>query len=247
MKRMLRAAAAAAILTSGLGSIGCVSTGTCGKGGCGGGAGGGDGHGVFGDLYRKTNDPCYPERYQYAAREAVVAPFAQQVYNGHVLNQTVWNHYFEFGTDALTPAGAEKLISISRVRPGPDPRVYLQTARDLPSNADPAKVADARTDLDVKRAAVVQKFLANQPAFAGPVPYEIFVHDPETPGIRAELVLRAYNGSYQGYRGGVSGAGTGVLGTGGGTNLNAVPTGGGSGTPAGSSGPVGPGGPGTGR
>jgi hypothetical protein len=191
---------------------------------------------VFGDLYRKTNDPCYPERYQYAAREAVVAPFAQQVYNGHVLNQSVWNHYFEFGTATLTPAGAEKLISLARVRPGPDPRIYLQTARDLPTNVDPAKTADIRADLDVKRAATIQKFMANQPAFGGPVPYEIFVHDPATPSIRADMVTRSYNGSFLGYRGGVTGAGTGVLGTGGGQGtLTAIPTGGGSGTPAGSS------------
>lgn len=225
MKRMLRAAAAAAILTSGLGSIGCVSTGTCGKGGC----GGGDGHGgVFGDLYRKTNDPCYPERYQYAAREAVVAPFAQQVHNGYVLNQTIYNHYFEFGTSTLTPAGAEKLISLARARPGPDARIYLQTARDLPANADPAKVADVRATLDVKRAEAIQKFMANQPAFAGPVAYEIFVHDPATPGIHSDMAGNAYRGSIAGYRGGVSGAGTGVLGTGGSANLTTAPAGSGT-------------------
>jgi hypothetical protein len=249
MKRMLRAAAAAVILTSGLGSIGCVNTGTCGggscgSGGCGGGGNGVDGKKTLGDCYRTTNDPCYPERYNFAARQAVVAPFAQQAYNGHVLNQTIWNYLFEPGTDRLTPAGAEKLISIARERPGPDPRIYLQTSRDLPPTADPAKVPDVRANLDVRRATTVQNFLAAQPAYAGPVAYEIFVHDPATPSIRAEMVMRSYNGSYQRFIGNVSGAGTGVLGTGGQGNLTvaptSVPTGGGGGTPTGSSSPVGP-------
>jgi hypothetical protein len=249
MKRMLRAAAAAAILTSGLGSIGCVNTGTCGggSGGCGSGGNGVDGKKTLGDCYRTTNDPCYPERYNFAARQAVVAPFAQQAYNGHVLNQTIWNYLFEPGTDKLTPAGAEKLISIARERPGPDPRIYLQTSRDLPLVADPAKVPDVRADLDVRRAATVQKFLAAQPAFAGPVAYEIFVHDPATPSIRAEMVMRSYNGSYRGYNGGITGAaGIGALGTGSGNQGNltvaptSVPTGGGSGAPTGSSPSVGP-------
>src|SRR5262245_49955435 len=108
MNRMIRAAAAAAILTSGLGSIGCVSTGSCGSGSCGGGALGGhrgaargEGHGALGDCYRNFIDPCYPERYEHAARQAVLAPFAQQVHNGHVLNQTIWNYYFEAGSDKL--------------------------------------------------------------------------------------------------------------------------------------------------
>ncbi len=68
MTRFIRAASAAAILTSGLCSLGCVT-------------GGGKTHG---DAYRNAVDPCYPERYNHAARQAVLAPFAQQVHNGHV-------------------------------------------------------------------------------------------------------------------------------------------------------------------
>ena len=37
-----------------------------------------------------------------------------------------------------------------------------------------------------KRAAAVQKYLATVPSFA-PVSYEIFVHNPATPGINAEF------------------------------------------------------------
>ena len=207
MKRMMRAAAAAAILTSGLGSIGCVSTG---------GGARGEGHGPIGDHWRNAADPCYPERYNHAARQAVIAPFAQQVHNGHALNQTVWNYYFEAGTDKLTSAGMEKLDSIARTRPG-DAKLYIQASRDLSLTADNAgKIADLRTDLDVKRAVAIQKYMGTQPAIGGAVAYEVYVHDAPTPGINAEMAAGAYRGSILGYQGGISGAaGIGALGTGG--------------------------------
>lgn len=247
MNRMIRAAAAAAILTSGLGSIGCVNTGTsgCGGGGCGAGGAGGNGPGgrkTLGDCYRNAVDPCYPERYNHAARQATLAPFAQQVHNGYVLNQTIWNWYFEFGSDKLTPAGIEKLTSLARERPAPDPKIFIQTARDIPATTDPAKIADVRNDLDTKRAASIRAYMASQPTFA-PVVYEFYVHDPATPGINSEMASNAYRSSFRGYSGGITGsAGIGALSTGGGTNLTVVGTGGGGGTPAGSS----TGGPGTG-
>src|SRR5436305_105569 len=104
MTRKMRAAALLAVaVTGGLGSVGCVHN--------------DGGKGVAGDAYRKWGDPCYPERYNHMARAEVLAPFAQQVYNGHVLNQTIYNWYFEAGTDKLTPAGIEKLNSIARTRP----------------------------------------------------------------------------------------------------------------------------------
>jgi hypothetical protein len=213
MNRTIRAAAAAALLTCGLGSVGCVHT---------------DGS-TPGDHYRNWVDPCYPQRYEYAARQAVIYPFAQQTYNGHVLNQTLWNYYFVPGTDQLTPMGAEKLDSLARVRPGPDPRLYIQTARDLPETGDPAKLADARAELDAKRAGAVQRYMSNQPAFGGPVAYEVFVHDPSVPGIYSTFAEYGWRGSLQQYRGNVSGGGTGVLGTGGGGANLTAPLGGGAG------------------
>ncbi len=239
MNRTMRAAAAAAILTSGLGSIGCVNTGTsgCSSGSCAGGAGAGgigargEGHGPIGDHWRNFVDPCYPERYNYAARESVIYPFAQQAANGHFLNQTIWNYYFEAGTDRLTPAGIEKLDSLTRARPAPDPRLYIQTARDIPATPENVgKLADVRAELDSKRAAAVKKYMSTQ-LFA-PVAFEVFVHDAPVPGMNSDMALRAYNGSILQYRGGVSGAGTGTLGTGGQGSLTA-PTGGGGGTGAG--------------
>ncbi len=240
MNPMMRAAAAAAILTSGFGSIGCMSTGTCGSGGCGGnGSNGAGGHSSVEDHYRNAVDVCYPERYQHAARQAVIAPFAQQVENGHFLNQTLWNYYFDAGSDKLSPAGMEKLDSLTRTRPAPDSKLYLQTARDITVTPDNVvKLAELRNDLDAKRAVAVQKYMANQPAFGAPIAYEIYVHDAPIPGINAEMAARAYRGSFQGYTGGVSGgAGGGVVGTGGGGgNLTSAPPASGGGAAGGSGG-----------
>jgi hypothetical protein len=126
------------------------------------------------------------------------------------------------------------LVSLARARPGPDGRIYLQTSRDVLPNPDPAKVAAARNELDVKRAAAIQKFMTNQPAGGA---FEIFVHDAATPGINSEMVAGAYRGSFLGYRGGITGAaGIGALGTGGSTNLTVAPVinnGGGAGAGAG--------------
>ena len=153
-------------------------------------------------------DTNWPDRYDYAARQSVLAPFAQQVTNGHFLHQTLWNWYFEPGTDKLTPGGMEKLDSLARTTPGPDTKIYIQTARDLvvaPENTD--KIVAMRTDLDAKRAAAIQRYLNTQPG--GAIPYEIAVHDAPVPGIPAPFVAGAYRGQGQGYHGGLS-AGSGA-------------------------------------
>ena len=49
----------------------------------------------------KCADPCWPERYSYMARQSVYAVSAPQIRNGHVLDQTVWNYFFEVGTDTI--------------------------------------------------------------------------------------------------------------------------------------------------
>src|SRR5947209_1427699 len=103
------------------------------------------------NVYRNIVDPCYPERYDYAARQEVTAAMAPQVFNGHVLDQTVWNYHFEYdalkheGTDKLTPGGLEHLAYLARRRPTADPVVYLQTAQDIVYDpADPDGLADKR-------------------------------------------------------------------------------------------------------
>ena len=226
MKRIVRAATAA-LAVAGIGTIGCTHTGQpAGEGAAGGGA-----------VYRQFVDPCWPERYNATARNEVLAPFAVQVNNGNVLNQTLWNWYFEPGTDKLTGAGRAKLDSIAQTRPAPDTRLYIQAARDVavtPENID--KVGATRDDLTSKRAAAIQRYMATQPAIGTLVAYEIHVHDAVPPGIAAEFAATAYRGQTQGYTGRLpnsqsGGGGAGAQSTGGGGGN----TGGGGGTGGGGS------------
>jgi hypothetical protein len=223
MNRFVRGAAAAVLAAGGLGSLGCMG----------------------GERYRNWVDPCWPERYNAAARDEVLDPFRKQVHNGQVLHHTIWNYYFVPGTDVLTPAGMEKLDSIAKERPAPDPKLFIQTARDIPvvppapaaagapgepGNLD--RIPALREELDGRRAAVVQKYMASQPTFT-PVAYEIFVHDPVVTGIHSNFAGNAFRGQLQGYRGGLAGSGGGaVIGTGGGT-MAGPPGGGMAGPPGG--------------
>jgi hypothetical protein len=119
---------------------------------------------------------AWPERYILAARREAEAVLKPRTCNGHVLDQTVWNHHFEEGTDRLTAGGLDHLASIARRRPRPDPLVFLQTAQDIPS--DP-KSEQVRADLDARRTRAVRKFLAAQGG--RDVVYRIEVRDPGKP------------------------------------------------------------------
>lgn len=161
MKKSMTKGLAGAFLAGGILAAGCHST------------DGSMGHG----------DPCWPDRYSNEARAAVVANFQPQVENGHVLDQTVWNQHFEFGTDKLNGAGMDKLDQLARRRPHPDPKVFLQTARDMPyDGAKPDEYASKRQELDTKRVAAMQKYLAAS-LTGRQVAFDIQVHDPAMPGI----------------------------------------------------------------
>ena len=104
--------------TLGAAGLGCGTLPTtCGDYGCGagcgsgcGGPGGSPGQDPTGNqLY----DRCYPQRYWYLAETEVNRTMAPQVLNGHILDQTVWNHHFEPTTDTLTPGGAAHLLYLS--------------------------------------------------------------------------------------------------------------------------------------
>ncbi|MCE9566574.1 MAG: hypothetical protein K8U57_31510 [Planctomycetes bacterium] len=186
MNRYTRAATAALLMVGGFGSVGCVHTG---------GVGGGD-------RYRNVVDTSWPERYDYAAREAVLAPFAQQVTNGHFQEQTLWNWYFEPGSDRIHPAGMDKLDALSRNNT--DTKIYLQHAGDLPLTPDNAeKINQLRAELTAKRAAAVRQYLASKP---GTPQYEIAVHNGPTPGIYAIFTLSSFRGQRIGYVGSIGGA-----------------------------------------
>ncbi len=151
------------------------------------------------DCYRNIVDPCYPQRYEAMAKQEANASMSPQVYNGHVLDQTVWNYQFEAGSDRLTPGGLEHLAYLARRRPCPDSLVFLQTAQDVPYDpAAPDKFAEARASLDGKRIQAVQNYLVAQTA-GRHVNFEVVVHDPAEVGMAATpagvSILKMYSGA----------------------------------------------------
>jgi hypothetical protein len=230
--------AAVAILLGGLAASGCHGTG---------GHAGKSAQPEGWTRYYNAVDPCYPERYNAQARSSVLVPFAAQVNNGHVLEQTVWNWHFDTSSDTLNPAGQAKLDAIAQTRPQPDGRVYLQVARDVPAYGAGGldTVAARRDELTAKRAETIRKYMAAQPALQ-PVAYEVFVIDAPVPGMPAEFSARGYRGQATGYVGGLQSGGASVTATGsGGTGptTNGPTSGGSQGGPSGPSGPSGSGSP----
>ena len=141
------------------------------------------GGGCYG--YRDLVDLCYPQRYEYAARQEVKESFGPQVCNGHILDQTVWNYHFEPGTANLTPGGIEHLAYLARRRPCPDPTIYLQVAQDIPYDpAAPEKFIEMRTNLDAKRMLAIQEYL-NAETAGRSVVFNIVRHDPAEVGLSA--------------------------------------------------------------
>ncbi len=141
--------------------------------------------------YQRVVDPCWPQRYNYTSRREVISAFAPQVQNGHTLDQTLFNYHFIEGSGELTDGGRDALDTIMRRRPAPDPRVFIATARDLGYDPkDPDKLVANRRELDDKRAASVQTYLAAQTA-GRPVQWEIVVHDPMPVSDHADPVNRS--------------------------------------------------------
>ena len=159
-------------------------------------------------------DRCWPERYTNLAQRGVNRAFAPQVLNGHVLDQTVWNHHFEAGSDRLTRGGIAQLQYLSRRRPEPDRTVYLATANDLSYDpACPERYTGAKQELDTLRAAAIQKFMVS--SNGGRVPdFQVLIHDPadvtlHTQGVNIsvqQMNLR-FRGGLANQAGGAGGAG----------------------------------------
>ncbi|HTU22044.1 MAG TPA: hypothetical protein VMG10_28655 [Gemmataceae bacterium] len=169
-----------------------------------------------GCLPDRCVDPCYPIRYNFMARQSVNAAMAPQVQNGHVLDQTIWNYYFDPGTDKLTTGGLERLAYLARRRPCPDTVLYLQTAQDVVyDQAVPEKMVEVRQTLDGKRIAAVQAYLTAQTA-GRPVPFQIVIHDPAEPSLAASPVNNAVSQMYFRFMGGLPMMGGMGMGMGGG-------------------------------
>ncbi len=206
MTRTMRRTAAAALAAGGLWTSGCAGTG----GGCGDGACGSDRPGLQA-RYSGYVDPCWPDRYSASARANVLSYYSQHAANGTVTDSTLWEWYFEPGTDNLLPSGQKKLDYLARRRPAPDKMVYLQTARDVAYDATkPDVLAAARGELDGKRAQAVQRYLAATTAARG-LTFEVQVVDlPDLtssvvgPATAVRGLQGAYRGSLLGGAGGVS-------------------------------------------
>jgi hypothetical protein len=183
-----------------------------------------------GDMDRKHGDPCWPDRYANESRAAAVASFQPQVENGHILDQTLWNMHFEFGSEKLNGDGMDKLDQISRRRPSPDTRLFLQTARDIAYDAEkPGDYATKRVELDSKRIASVQRYL--KATLTGrEVAFDIQIHDPAYPGIDVNpgVAPRVYVPAPQGRGAGANVPSVPVTGIGGGAAAGPAPAGGSS-------------------
>jgi hypothetical protein len=185
--------------------------------------------------YRQMVDPCWPDRYSAESRMSVRETFGAQAHNGHILDQTVWNYHFEADprtggpTDKLNVAGMEHLKYLARRLPTPDPNLYLQTAQDVSGSASlpPEKWAQARSDLDNRRVAAIQRYLASMMSGRSQaVSFEVAIHDQAEPGINAtpiagNLKNPVINGAipqhYQNYKGRMPGPDSVIMTTSGGS------------------------------
>ena len=134
--------------------------------------------------YRDVVDPCYPDRYNMEARKVTRDVFDTQAFNGHVLDQTIWNYHFERDeknnpTDKLNALGIEKLRYLVQRRPTPDGKLYLQTANDIYlADADIGLLGAKRQELDARRSQAVQRYLSAQMVGRNcAVNWDIAVHD----------------------------------------------------------------------
>jgi hypothetical protein len=166
--------------------------------------------------YDNLVDPCYPQRYWAVARHEVNEATLPQLENGHVLDQTVWDHHFEAGTDKLTPGGLEHLKYLARRRPHADPVILLQAAQDVmydPAHTD--AYVQGRLDLTNKRVQAIQAFLGAYTA-GTPQDFRVVVHDPAEVGQSSVGVARSVLLMHNSYQGALpTGAGASATGGGG--------------------------------
>jgi hypothetical protein len=146
-------------------------------------------------CYRNAVDPCWPERYNALARSTVTQATNAQAWNGHIMDQTIWDYYFSTdkegkATDVLNPAGMEHLHYLARRRPVPDLHIFLQTAQDVPYTPGSAdKTITARAELDQKRIVAIQGYLQTLLApLHCTTPVEVTVCDPGPVGINGIFI-----------------------------------------------------------
>jgi hypothetical protein len=152
-------------------------------------------------CYREIVDPCWPERYNAVARHEVNDVFDAQALNGHILDQTIWNYHFKSAgeddpktrlkvpvpTAELNFAGKMQLQYLVRRLPGPDGKIYLQTARDLPVDTPIKEMRAKAEDLNARRAAAIHEYLAvlTSGYQRTPVSFDVAIHDRPEPTMPA--------------------------------------------------------------
>lgn len=217
MTRTVRAATAAVMVASGL-AVGCASA---------------DRPGVQERFQQVNNNNCWPERPSAMAREAVLHPFETQRNNAAVLDGVLNNLDFEAGSEKLNGVGRDKLDRLARKMPAPDPKVYVQTANDVPYDDNaPEKAVAARVELDQKRAQTVLAYLNTRPNTRGAA-FEVQSIDIADPGINSAGPAQSVRGLVTQYRSTLQGSIGGQLqGVGGGQATGTIGvTPGGAGAP----------------
>mgnify|MGYP007071090233 CR=1 FL=1 len=71
-------------------------------------------------TFHEIVDPCYPERYNCKAREAVHNLTATQIQNGLMYEQTMFVHHFNPSESSLNAGGVAHLQRLANRRPAPE-------------------------------------------------------------------------------------------------------------------------------
>lgn len=155
--------------------------------------------------YRQVVDPCWPARYNSEARNSIVAMDVAQSDQGHKLDQTIWNHHFEAGTDVLSASGKDHLRYIARRQPYPDHQIWLQFPHDVAKNRDV---------MIAKRKDAIRVFLSTQTMEGAGGAYQIGIHDHAVPTYPSEWTANALKKMGDDIsKGGLAPAGQGPSGT----------------------------------
>jgi outer membrane protein OmpA-like peptidoglycan-associated protein len=175
------------------------------------------------EFQKVNNNNMWPERNGYLARQAVLHPFEVQQNNAAVVNDVVLNSYFDNGSDKLNGVGRSKLDQLARKMPAPNGTVFLQTSNDVAyDEKSPEKTANARGELDQKRASSVLAYLNARPNRG--TAYSVQAIDIDDPSTNAEGPATAVRGLRQQFRSGISGgiSGGNPAGAGGGLASNTL-------------------------